>query len=367
MPAAETRPAPRVNVPLAPLTTMQIGGAAEWYVRAASAEHVAWAHEWAVVRGLPVFVLGGGSNVVVADEGIRGLVLHVAIEGGELRVDGDEAIADAGAGEPWDRLVARLVEAGYAGVETLSGIPGLVGGTPIQNVGAYGQEVADTIECVTALDTRTGELAEIAGRACGFSYRQSRFKQADAGRFIVCRVAFRLRRGAPTVTYPDVMVWADRHGLAQPTIADIRRGVIEIRRRKGMVLDPADRDTRSVGSFFVNPIVPASVPGALGSPSFAMPDGRVKIPAAWLIERAGFCRGFEAGAAGVSSKHPLAIVNRGGATSADIVNLACRIKRAVLERFGIALRPEPIFAGFGDDDRIAFLMGDSSEASTPPG
>lgn len=350
---------PRQDVPLAPLTTLRVGGFAQWYVRVATAAHLQSAHAWALDRGLPVFVLGGGSNVVIADSGIPGLVLHVVIDGIAFHEHGDEAIVEAGAGEVWDHVVARVVDRGYAGIETLSGIPGFVGGTPIQNVGAYGQEVADTIDTVTALDTHSGELVDIPARGCGFAYRQSRFKQVDIGRFIVCAVRFRIRRGAATVTYPDVKAWAVHSALERPTVADIRRGVIEIRRRKGMVLDPDDADTQSVGSFFVNPIVAASTAAALGSPSFPAPDGRVKIPAAWLIERVGFGKGFGAGAAGVSSKHPLAIVNRGGATSSDIVDLACRIKHTVLDRYGIALRPEPIFAGFGEDERINFLKRDS--------
>jgi UDP-N-acetylmuramate dehydrogenase len=355
----ETLVEPRAGVPLAPLTTLRVGGAAQWYVRAETPQQVQSAHAWAMDRGLPLFVLGGGSNIVVADRGIPGLVLHVAIEGAEIHTRGDEAIVAAGAGEPWDDVVARMVNAGYAGVETLSGIPGLVGGTPIQNVGAYGQEVASTIERVTAFDMRTGELTDIPARDCGFAYRQSRFKYEDAGRFTICRVTFRLRRGAPTVTYPDLVKWVDRSGLGHPAVADIRRGVIEIRRGKGMVLDASDQDTRSVGSFFTNPIVPASMQAALGSPAFPAPGGMVKIPAAWLIERAGFHKGFDAGRVGVSSKHPLALINRGGASSSDVVDLATRIKGAVLDRFGIALRPEPVFVGFGDDERIPFLQKDS--------
>ena len=346
---------PSAGVPLAPLTTLGVGGTAEWYLRAGSAAEVEEAHRWAADRGLPIFVLGGGSNVVVADAGVRGLVLHVAIGGVETIARAEEAVVDAGAGEPWDRVVARIVEAGHAGVECLSGIPGLVGGTPIQNVGAYGQEVSDVIEAVTAFDRRTGAVAELRGADCGFAYRQSRFKRGDAGRFTICRVRFRVRRVAPTVTYPDVVTWMERHRVARPGVADVRRAVLEIRRRKGMVLDPSDPDTRSVGSFFTNPVVPAPQQRALGAPGFPSAGG-VKIPAAWLIERAGFLKGHEAGAAGLSSKHPLAIVNRGGATAGDVVDLACRIKRAVLERFGIPLRPEPIFAGFGDDDRVRFLL-----------
>lgn len=347
---------PRAHVPLAPLMTIGVGGPARWYVRAGDVEEVQAARRWAADRGLPLFVLGGGSNIVVSDRGFPGLVLHVTIAGAHLHPAGSEAILDAGAGEPWDAVVSRAVGAGYAGLECLSGIPGSAGGTPIQNVGAYGQEVAESILHVTVLDARSGEIVQMPARECGFQYRQSRFKQADAGRFIVCGVTYRLARGAPTVTYPDVIAWVHGQGLARPTVADVRRGVIEIRRRKGMVLDEADPDTRSVGSFFMNPIVPAARHAALGSPGFPMPDGSMKIPAAWLIECTGFARGFGEGRAGVSSKHPLALVNRGGASAEDIVALACRIKRAVLDRFDIALRPEPVFVGFGDDDRVRFLQ-----------
>jgi UDP-N-acetylmuramate dehydrogenase len=348
--------APQADVPLAPLTTLGVGGPARWYVRAGSVEQVQAAHRWAADRDLPLTVLGGGSNLVIADEGVAGLVVHVVIGGADLRSAADGASVDAGAGEPWDGLVARIVEEGYSGLECLSGIPGLTGGTPIQNVGAYGQEVSDTIESVTAVDRDSGEAVVIPASACGFSYRQSRFKHADAGRFIVCRVAFRVRRGSPTLTYPDVVTWVEQHRITRPGVRDIREAVLEIRRRKGMVLDPGDSDTRSVGSFFMNPILPAATQVALGAPAFPLSEGLVKIPAAWLIERAGFPRGFTAGTVGLSSKHPLAIVNRGGARAADVVDLACRIKQAVLDRHGIALRPEPVFVGFEGDNRVHFLQ-----------
>ena len=347
---------PRAHVPLAPLSTLAVGGAARWYLRAESVADVQAANHWAGDHGVPLMVLGGGSNVVISDEGFAGLVLHVAMAGVAMRGDEEETIVEAAAGEPWDALVARVVAQGFAGLECLSGIPGLTGGTPIQNVGAYGQEVADVIESVTAVDRASGAEVVISASACGFSYRQSRFKQADAGRFIVCRVTFRLRRGAPTLTYPDVAAWVERQRIAQPGVSDIREAVLDIRRRKGMVLDPDDSDTRSVGSFFMNPVVPAAVQAALGSPAFPMSNGLVKIPAAWLIERSGFSKGFAAGAVGLSSKHPLAIVNRGGARAADVVDLACRIKQAVLDRYGIALRPEPDFIGFERDDRVHFLQ-----------
>ena len=347
---------PRGGVPLGPLGTLGVGGLARWYVRAESVAQAQAANAWASERGLPLFILGGGSNIVVADEGFPGLVLHVAIAGVEVRPSGEEARVDVGAGEPWDSLVEQLVAEGYAGMECLSGIPGLTGGTPIQNVGAYGQEVADTIDAVTAIDRASGESIAIPASACGFSYRQSRFKQADSGRFIVCRVAFRVRRGPPTVTYPDVVTWLDREGIGEPGVRDVRAAVLQVRRRKGMVLDASDPDTRSVGSFFMNPVVPVAQQEALGAPAFPMGEGRVKIPAAWLIERAGFAKGFASGAAGLSSKHPLAIINRGGARAGDVVGLAFQIKRAVLDRHGIALRPEPVFVGFDRDERVQFLQ-----------
>jgi UDP-N-acetylmuramate dehydrogenase len=347
---------PQRDVPLAPLSTLEVGGPARWYVRAASVEDVQRAHAWAAARDLPVFVLGGGSNIVVADRGYDGLVLHASLRGIRIGERGDEAMVDAGAGEPWDPLVARVVDRGYGGLECLSGIPGAVGGTPIQNVGAYGQEVASAIESVTVVDRRSSETVALRASECAFAYRQSRFKDADAGRFTVCRVVFRVRRQDPLLDYPDVMAWAAQRGLTSPTLRDVRDAVLAIRRAKGMVLDQGDPDTRSVGSFFTNPLMPAAAQRELGAPGFAMPDGRVKVPAAWLIERAGFTKGFAAGGAGLSSKHPLAIINRGGARAEEIVALAFRIKQTVLERFGVSLRTEPIFVGFDRDERVLFLQ-----------
>jgi UDP-N-acetylmuramate dehydrogenase len=344
------------HIALDRLTTLGVGGRARWFARATTVDEVRAAHQWAADRRHPLFVLGGGSNLVVADEGVNGLVLQVAICGIEIRRGHQETTFDAGAGEPWDDLVARAVGERLAGVECLSGIPGSTGGTPIQNVGAYGQDVANTITSVTVVDRATNEIVEIDGRDCGFTYRQSRFKQQDAGRFTVCRVVFRMHEGPPTATYPDVVAYVDRLGLDQPDVADIRAAVLAIRRGKGMVLDETDADTRSVGSFFMNPIVPASTQRALGAPGFAMSHDEVKVPAAWLIERAGFAKGYVHGRAGVSSKHPLAIVNRGGASAREIVRLAAHIKRAVIDRFGISLRPEPVFVGFDGNEDVEFLQ-----------
>ena len=258
--------------------------------------------------------------------------------------------------------MAAAVSRGLAGFECLSGIPGSAGGTPVQNVGAYGQEVAQTLAEVTVIDRLSGDVATLGGAECKFGYRTSRFKREDRGRFVVCDVLFELSPGPPTVSYPDVFDQLHRRGVVTPTLSDVRDAVLSIRRRKGMVLDPSDPDTRSVGSFFMNPIVSAdrhaSLVGAAAGPvpGFVLPEGQVKIPAAWLIEQSGFERGYESGAVGLSSKHPLAIVNRGAAAARDVVALAGLIKRQVADRFGIWLRVEPAFVGFGDDPDVAYLL-----------
>jgi len=354
---------PSTSVSLAPLTTLGIGGPARWFARAETMEDVAAAQAWCAVRGAELFVLGGGSNVVIADRGIDGLVQQIGISGIAFTRRGADTLVTVGAGEPWDGVVAAVVDRGLAGLECLSGIPGSTGGTPVQNVGAYGQEVGDSIEQVTVFDRTTNAMASLSNAECRFAYRMSRFKREDPGRYVVCDVAFALRTGPPSISYPDVIKYVERQAIARPTLADARRAVLDIRRRKGMVLDPADPDTRSVGSFFMNPVVSAERRAELAAaapdghtPGFVLPDGGVKIPAAWLIEQAGFAKGFTAGRAGLSSKHPLAIVNRGGATARDVIALAVRIKQQVLDRFGVALRPEPVFAGFGEDTDVQYLQ-----------
>lgn len=353
---------PEPNVSLAPLTTLGVGGSARWFIRASTMDDVASAHEWAEQRGLGLFVLGGGSNVVVSDRGFEGLVVQIDVRGVDFSRDGADTLVRSGAGERWDGLVAATVTRGLAGLECLSGIPGSVGGTPVQNVGAYGQEVSDTIEDVTAFDRREHAVVTLSNAECRFAYRMSRFKRDDADRFIVGDVRFRLRPGRPTTTYPDVMRHFERAGIGDPAVGDARAAVLEIRRGKGMVIDPADPDTRSVGSFFMNPVVTADVHRRIASessegraPGFTLPGGNVKIPAAWLIERAGLGKAYGSGRAGLSTKHPLAIVNRGGATARDVVELAVEIKRHVLERFGIALCPEPVFVGFDDNADVRYL------------
>ena len=352
---------PQADVPLAPMTTLGVGGSARWFVRATTVDAVVAAHRWCVNSGVPLVVLGGGSNVVVADRGVNGLVLQIAIRGVAVHPRGGRTALQFGAGEPWDDVVAAAVSRGLAGLECLSGIPGSAGGTPVQNVGAYGQEVAQTIAEVTVLDRRTGEVATLSGADCRFAYRMSRFKREDSGRFIVCEVLFELSPGPPTVTYPDILGDLDRRRIASPNLAEVRDAVLAIRRRKSMVIDPSDPDTRSVGSFFMNPVVDAEsharlVSAAAGPvPGVMLPGGGVKIPAAWLIEQSGFTRGYQSGAVGLSTKHPLAIINRGAATAREVLLLAGRIKRQVVDRFGIWLRPEPAFLGFEDDAAVTFL------------
>jgi UDP-N-acetylmuramate dehydrogenase len=353
---------PRERVPLQPFSTLRVGGPARWFAQAATPEDVRAIHQWSVDRGLPLFVLGGGSNLVVADEGFAGVVMHMTITGLSTISESDETIVTAGAGESWDRLVESVVAVGLSGVECLSGIPGTVGGTPIQNVGAYGQEVATVIDRVIVFDRSRSQLTELRSADCGFSYRMSRFKADDAGRFIVCAVSFRFAESMPRLNYPELVRELERCGHQSAKPGDVREAVLTIRRRKGMVLDDRDPDTRSVGSFFMNPVVTpddreriaALAGGAV--PSFAVTESRVKIPAAWLIERSGVRKGDGGPTVGLSTKHPLAIVNRGGATSHDVLQFAAQVKRAVIDWCGIWLRPEPVFVGLDGDEDVEFLQ-----------
>jgi UDP-N-acetylmuramate dehydrogenase len=353
--------APDERVALDSLCTIGVGGAARWFSRAGSIDALRAALVWSGERGIEPFVLGGGSNLVISDAGWPGLVLQPALRGLDFAPAGDALRVTAAAGEPWDAVVEACVARGLAGIECLSGIPGSVGGTPIQNVGAYGQEVATTIDAVSVLDRRDASTRRIRGADCGFAYRQSRFKREDAGRFVVLEVEFLLRPGgAPTLAYPELIATL----AGQPaTLAAARAAVLALRRRKGMVLDAADPDTRSVGSFFMNPVVDGATHAALRddagdpAPSFAAGPGGVKVPAAWLIERAGLAKGHARGAVGLSTKHPLAIVNRGGATASAVVAFAREVQRRVAARFGIVLRTEPEFVGFGADEDVAALRG----------
>jgi UDP-N-acetylmuramate dehydrogenase len=342
---------PRENVPLAPRTTLAVGGPARWFVEAREESAVLDALAWARTRGVPLRVLGGGSNLVVPDEGVDALVVKIDLRGVSTREAGGALELTAAAGEPWDDLVRRAVERGWAGLECLSGIPGLVGATPIQNVGAYGQEVSDTVTEVRALDTREGAVATLAGRDCGFVYRDSRFKSGEPGRWVVLSVSYRLRPGGPpTLRYADVEKHLEARRLAAPTLADVRESVLAIRRAKSMVLDdPGDPNRRSCGSFFTNPIVSAAelaeVERRVGDPAmprWPQPDGRVKLSAAWLIERAGFRRGHRHGTVGLSTRHALAIVCHEGARARDVVAFARELQAAVRERCGARLTLEPV-------------------------
>jgi UDP-N-acetylmuramate dehydrogenase len=346
---------PRAGVPLAPLSTLGVGGPARWYVEAGDEATVLAAVEWAAERHVPLRVLGGGSNLVVADSGVDGLVLRVALRGIASRESGGEVELTAAAGEPWDTVVRLAVERGWAGLECLSGIPGLVGATPIQNVGAYGQEVSDTVAAVRVLDRAAGTAVSLAPAACGFGYRDSAFKSRTPDRYVVLAVTYRLRPGgAPAVRYAELARHLAGRGVAAPTLGDVRESVLAVRRAKSMVLDPGDPNRRSCGSFFVNPVVPAAeaeriaaVAGDPAMPRWPEPGGqRVKLAAAWLVERAGFARGHADGAAGISTRHTLAIVAREGARAADVVRVARRVRDGVLARFGVRLHPEPVFWGF---------------------
>lgn len=354
----------RSDVALAPLTTMEVGGPARWFVEAATTSDVCAALRWAAERGVPVVVLGGGSNVVIADRGIEGLVLRVTVGGLDTETAGRCIAWRAGAGEVWDRVVAATVAAGCAGLECLSGIPGLTGGTPIQNVGAYGQEVASVIDSVEVVDRRTLDLVSLAGEECGFGYRTSRFKRGDAERFVVTAVTFVLPQdGVPTVVYADLVEALAREGVERPTLQQVREATLQVRRRKGMVIEEGNPAKRSCGSFFLNPIMTradftriVSVCAPAEVPSYPAGADRVKVPAAWLIERAGFPKGFRRGAVGISPLQAQAIVNLGGACADEVVQLALDVKRAVWRTFGVALVPEPQLLGFARSPEIDWLQ-----------
>jgi UDP-N-acetylmuramate dehydrogenase len=401
--------------PLAPFTTFGIGGPARWFVEANCEDDVVEATAWARERGLALFVLGGGSNLLVSDAGFDGLVLRVGLRGiriartgrqgyGPSRIleqhtSGAKAPIDAGdltpgmnpwptvrpsfsaagvapgnsdevdvsayglvyhvaAGENWDSFVERTVHDNFAGIECLAGIPGTVGGTPVQNVGAYGQEVASVIERVRAFDLTERRFVEFSANECGFAYRRSRFNSTDRGRYIVTRVDYRLTPGgAPTLRYAELerTIHASRPEGGDPSLVEVATAVRQIRRAKGMLLVEGDADCRSAGSFFKNPVATEEqlrrIARASGKepprfPAGTADSGRFKVPAAWLIEQSGFAKGYSAGAAGISSRHTLALVNRGGASAAEILAIASQIVNAVEERFEIRLEIEPVLLGF---------------------
>lgn len=340
----------RENVPLAPLTTLKIGGSARFFVRAETECQVAAAFDFAAENDFELFVLGGGSNVLIADEGFDGLVLQIALKG--VEIDGN--LVTAQAGEDWDELVRLCVENDLQGVECLSGIPGSTGGTPVQNVGAYGQEVSETIMKIRVFDRKSKEILELSNVDCQFSYRASIFNTTAKNRFIVLSVTFALtKNGAPKIAYRDLQSY---FGDRQPNLNEAREAVLAIRRRKSMVIDSSDPNAKSAGSFFKNPIIMrenfseiveiAAGFGIENVPNFAVDENTLKIPAAWLIENSGFHKGYVKNGAGISTRHTLALINRGAASAKDVIALKNEIQTKVREKFGVELMPEPIFVGF---------------------
>lgn len=347
------------NVPLAPLTTLKIGGKARFFARTEKVEDIFRAFEFADRNNHEIFVLGGGSNVLISDNGFDGVVLQVALKGIETVAEKNGTVhLTVGAGEDWDSLVGHCVERKLAGIECLSGIPGFVGGTPVQNVGAYGQEVAETIISVSVFDRRRREIKCLTNAECGFEYRKSIFNTSEKNRYIVLSVTYALRKnGEPKIAYQDLKKFFDTRS---PDLEETRRAVLEIRRRKSMVIDENDPNTRSAGSFFKNPLVRkvqfADIEKTAKAlqiiadnenvPHFAAGADLVKIPAAWLIEKAGFQKGYTKGRVGLSLNHTLALTNRGDATAGELISLKNEIQARVLEIFGVELIPEPVFVGF---------------------
>ncbi|SPF32685.1 UDP-N-acetylenolpyruvoylglucosamine reductase [Candidatus Sulfotelmatobacter kueseliae] len=346
------------NIPLAPLTTFRIGGPAYFFVEAKSRTEVQEAVAFSRSRNQPLFLLGGGSNLLVSDSGFPGLVLKIAIPGIEQRPgtnDEGKVRFDVGAGESWDRFVSHAVRAECAGVECLSGIPGSVGGTPVQNVGAYGEEASQTIESVEVFDRKDGQIRELCREACGFAYRSSTFNTTERGRFIILRVIYALTPGGePRVAYADLQ----RHFAGRetrPNLAETREAVRHIRALKGMLITPGDPDSQSAGSFFKNPVLSReqhedlekrAATRGLTIPAYPGLEKSRKVSAAWLVEHSGFSRGYGSGHVGISSKHALAIINRGAATAAEVLALKDQIQLRVEEIWGVALEPEPVMVGF---------------------
>ena len=345
----------RQNVALAAYTTLHLGGPARYFAACRDLDQIKEGLIWAESKGLPVQILGGGSNTVFPDRGFPGLVMYMDLRGLDFR---DDRVA-ASAGEDWDALVLASVEKGLSGLECLSGIPGQVGATPIQNVGAYGSEVKDSIVSVRALDRRTLEVEDIPGKDCGFTYRGSRFKSRDRDRYIILGVTFRLAPDArPVIRYPELARRIESSGRKEavgtgtPALKAVREVVLDLRRAKSMVYDLEDPDAHSVGSFFLNPVLDENQVAALQErldrpsalPRYTTPEG-VKVSAAWLVEQAGFTRGYRQGGVGVSSKHALALVNYGGATT-ELLALAEKIQREVWRRFQVKLHPEPVIVDF---------------------
>jgi UDP-N-acetylmuramate dehydrogenase len=345
------------NAPLAHYTTLGVGGPARHLAEAVTEEQALEALDRASTEGWPVFVLGSGSNVLFADTGFPGLVLRIATRGIE---SGNSDLLTAAAGEEWDAFVRHSVKRELAGIECLSGIPGTVGATPVQNVGAYGEEVGDTIHSVRVFDRQTGTLRELSNPECGFGYRSSVFCTSQRDRHVILAVTFKLEPGGrPSVTYPDVeSIFGGRAEAVSPW--EVRQAVLLIRQSKGMLLDPSDPESRTAGSFFKNPVITEEtlrdveaaarrlglLAESQGLPQFRTAEGTCKIPAAWLIERTGIRKGYGTGNVSISSRHALAIVTRPGATAAEVLAFAQQIRGRVEAVFGITLELEPVCAGF---------------------
>ena len=334
------------HVRLAPYTTFHIGGPARWFAEAATEEDIFEAIEFARSRSLPFFILGGGSNLLVSDEGFPGLVLHIALRGIEQAYH----FFRVAAGENWEEFVTYAVAQNYAGIECLAGIPGTVGGTPVQNVGAYGQEVAETIVAVRAIDLNTLDVRDLSPDECRFSYRRSIFNSTQRGRYIVTRVDYALKKDGPArVAYADLR--KQFAAGSEPSLAEVSSAVRSIRHQKGMLIVDGDPDCRSAGSFFKNPVIGGqhfsriAAEYAARVPTYPAGEGFFKLPAAWLVEQAGFHKGYSLGSAGISSRHTLALINRGEACASDILALRDRIVAVVEQKFSIRLEPEPVFLG----------------------
>lgn len=343
------------DVPLAPLTTLRIGGLAARLVEATSDHQIREVVEDTRVHGEPLLVLGGGSNLLVPDEGWPGTVLRIAVPGIQIEPHGAHVLLRVGAGEEWDALVARCVDEGFSGLECLSGIPGLAGSTPIQNVGAYGCEVGDCLVSVHVLDRGTGSFSELSREACELSYRHSMFKQ-QPGRYVLTALTLRLhvRSESVPIRYAELAKALGVQEGASAPLRQVRDTVVSLRRSKGMVVDDADPESRSAGSWFTNPILDASarelleqrvrsMPDLPAPPVFAAGEGKFKVAAAWLIERAGFSKGHTRDGAGISRKHALSLVNR-GATSCAMLSLEAEIVEGVRSKFGVTLSREPVLA-----------------------
>jgi UDP-N-acetylmuramate dehydrogenase len=334
---------------LAEHTTFRVGGPAQKLIVAESESDLVAAVRAADAAGEPVLLIGGGSNLLISDDGFAGTAILINTRGLQAEVDScSGAVVTLAAGEPWDDVVAHTVAQGWSGLEALSGIPGLVGATPIQNVGAYGAEISHTLARVRTLDRTTGQQQTFAASDCGFGYRWSRFK-AEPGRYLILEVTLQLPLAdlSAPVRYAQL---ADTLGVPIGTrvgAGAVRDAVIELRRSKGMVLDEGDHDTWSAGSFFTNPILDSAAAARLpeAAPRFRQPDGTIKTSAGWLIEHAGFTKGYGEPPATLSTKHTLALTNRGGATAADLIRLARDVRAGVQQRFGIELTPEPNLVG----------------------